>query len=92
MFDHMRWEGISTDQLEQSLLATRTERSRLDAEDIEILEELDRRQVAMADGSRSLSEWTAARLDVGLNTARDLVRTMRRTSQRADLRQAPGVR
>jgi hypothetical protein len=49
---------------------------------------MDRRQVATADGCRNLSEWTAATLDVGLDTARDLVRTMRRTVDRPDLRQA----
>ncbi|MEA1903872.1 MAG: HNH endonuclease signature motif containing protein, partial [Actinomycetota bacterium] len=44
-----------------------------------------RRQIATADGSRSMSEWTAARLDVGLDTARSLVRTMRRLQDRPDL-------
>ncbi|MEA1903824.1 MAG: HNH endonuclease [Actinomycetota bacterium] len=81
-------ESLSTDVLEQRLIANRGSRSRLDAEDMEILEVLDRRQVATTDGARSLSEWTAARLDVGLDTARSLVRTMRRTSERPDLREA----
>ena len=40
----------------------------------------------MADGSRSLSEWTAARLDIGLENARQRVRTMRRTVDRPELR------
>jgi 5-methylcytosine-specific restriction endonuclease McrA len=82
----MGWESFSNDQLEQELAASRTARSRLDAHDIEILEVLDSRQVATADGSRSLSEWVAARLDVTLKTARSLVRTMRRTQDRPDLR------
>lgn len=86
MFDTMRWEGITTDQLENQLIANRGERSRLDALDLELIEELDRRQVATADGCRSLSEWLAARTDVSLDTAKDLVRTMRRTSERSDLR------
>jgi 5-methylcytosine-specific restriction endonuclease McrA len=82
----MRWESFSSDQLEQELAASRAARSRLDAHDIEILEVLDARQVATADGSRSLSEWVAARLDLSSDTARSLVRTMRRTADRPDLR------
>jgi hypothetical protein len=80
MFESMEWESFSTDQLEQELAASRIARSRLDAHDIEILEVLDARQVATADGSRSLSEWVAARLDLSQDTARTLVRTMRRTT------------
>ncbi len=86
----MEWERLTTDELEQQLLSNRELRSRLDAEDIEILEVLDERQVVTADGSRSLAEWTAARLDIGLDTSRTLVRTMRRTSSRPDLRSAMG--
>jgi hypothetical protein len=61
-------------------------RSRLAAVDLAILEELDSRQVATGDGCRSLSEWTASRLDVSSETAKSLVWTMRRTSHRPDLR------
>ena len=52
------------------------------------LEELDYRQVATGDGCRSLSEWAAGRLDLSLDTARWLVRTMRRTTDRPHLREA----
>jgi len=83
----MDWERLSNDRLEQELAASAAARSRLDAHDLEILEVLDRRQVATADGCRSLSEWTASRLDVSLETAKSLVRTMRRTSHRPDLRE-----
>lgn len=58
------------------------------AKDLAILEELDARQVATGDGCRSLSEWTASRLDLAADTATTLVRTMRRTIDRPDLRQA----
>ena len=64
------------------------ERSRLAARQVAILEELDYRQVATADGCRSLSEWTTARLDLHPDTAKSLVRTMRRTVERPDLREA----
>ena len=60
----------------------------LAAEDLADLEELDRRQVATGDGCRSLSEWVSGRLDVGGDTARSMVRTMRRTTDRPDLRMA----
>jgi hypothetical protein len=83
----MGYEGWTTDHLEQELLADEAERSRLAAKDLAILEELDARQVATADGCRSLSEWTASRLDVSSETAKSLVRTMRRTSYRPDLRE-----
>jgi hypothetical protein len=52
------------------------------------LRHLDKAQVATADGSRSLSEWVAARLDVSHETAMALVRTMRRVEDRPDLREA----
>jgi hypothetical protein len=77
----------TTDRLEQELISNQTLRSRLAAVDLAILEELDSRQVATGDGCRSLSEWTASRLDVSLETAKSLVRTMRRTSHRPELRE-----
>jgi hypothetical protein len=83
----MEWQMFSSDQLEQALARSRRARSRLDAHDLEILEELDARQVATADGAKSLSEWVAARLDLSLDTAKSLVRTMRRTLDRPDLRE-----
>jgi hypothetical protein len=84
----MEWEMFSNDQLEQALARSRSARSRLDAHDLEILEVLDARQVATADGAKSLAEWVAARLDVSLDNAKSLVRTMRRTVDRPDLRDA----
>ena len=79
---------VSTDQLEQELSSNQAERARLLARDIEILEEIDYRQVATGDGCRSLSEWVSGRMDVSTETARRLVRTMRRTQDRPDLRGA----
>jgi 5-methylcytosine-specific restriction endonuclease McrA len=51
------------------------------------LAELDVAQVAASDGSRSLSEWVSARLDRGIESARTLVRTMRRLQERPDLQE-----
>jgi hypothetical protein len=79
---------VSTDWLEQRMLRRQAEISRLTADQLVDLEELDARQVATADGARSLSEWVAARLDLSPETAKSLVRTMRRTGDRPDLRDA----
>ena len=72
----------------RSLVDAETEIARLRGVQLDVLEDLDRCQVATADGCRSLSEWTTARLDVHPDTAKSLVRTMRRTVDRPDLREA----
>ncbi|MFQ5522663.1 MAG: hypothetical protein ACE5F5_03690, partial [Acidimicrobiia bacterium] len=84
----MDFDHVTTDQLEQQLVSDEELVARLRARQLEILEELDRRQIATADGSRSMAEWVAARLDVGPDTAKRLVGTMRRTCERPDLREA----
>ncbi|HEY6634769.1 MAG TPA: hypothetical protein VI141_04060 [Acidimicrobiia bacterium] len=76
----------TTDLLERRLAEAEVIVSRARAVQLEVLEELDRRQVTTADGSRSLSEWLAARIDVSPTTAKGLVRTMRRTADQPDLR------
>jgi 5-methylcytosine-specific restriction endonuclease McrA len=84
----MDWERFSNDELELRLGEIGAAESKLNAARLEILEILDTRQIATADGSRSLSEWVSGRCDLGLDTARTLVRTMRRTVNRPDLREA----
>ena len=86
MFGGMDSGRATTDQLEQRLAAAEDVVSWARAVQLDVLEELDRRQVATADGSRSLSEWVAARIDVGPRTAKSLVRTMRRTAEQSELR------
>jgi hypothetical protein len=76
------------DELEQLLASDEQLIAKIRARQLATLEELDRAQVATADGSRSMQEWTAARLDVGPDTAKRLVGTMRRTADRPDLREA----
>ena len=63
----------NTDRLQQALRVAELEIARLRASQSVILSELDRRQVANADGARTLTEWTAAVLDVEATTARSLV-------------------
>jgi len=81
----MEWDRIPTDTLEQQLVADERLIGRLRARQMAVLEELDVRQAATADGCRSLSEWVAGRLDVGPESAKSLVRTMRRLQDRPDL-------
>ena len=83
----MDWERFSNDQVEEILAVAERKFSEGRALQISALAELDRRQVFTADGCRNLSEWTASRLDVGSDTARTLVRTMRRTADKPWIRQ-----
>ena len=81
---------LTQDQKERILVDAEAEIAHLRAVQLEVLEDLDRCQVATADGCRSLSEWATARLDIHPDTAKSLVRTMRRTVERPDLRAALG--
>jgi len=76
---------LSVDALEQFLIEEEHHISRHRASQIAALELLDQAQVATADGARNLSEWVAARLDVGVDTGQALVRTMRRIEHRPEL-------
>ena len=84
----MDWERFSNDQVEEILAVAERKFAEGRALQISALEELDRRQVFTADGCRNLSEWTSSRLDLGLETARTLVQTMRRTVDKPWIRQA----
>ena len=65
------------DRLEQELVRLELHIGRVRARQMALLAELDREQVASADGCRSMVEWTAGRLDVAPETASALVRTSR---------------
>lgn len=84
----MESNTCSLDLLEQIVVDAEREIARQRARQILALDGLDRAQVATADGAKNLSEWTARRLDIGLDTARTLVRTMRRTQDRRALRES----
>ncbi|HLV89939.1 MAG TPA: hypothetical protein VKZ47_02575, partial [Acidimicrobiia bacterium] len=70
---------MSTDALQQELVALEGQVSQIRARQLELLEELDRRQVHTGDGCRTLGEWVGLVLDTTLEDARGLVRLMRRT-------------
>jgi 5-methylcytosine-specific restriction endonuclease McrA len=78
----------TVDYHESELIRLEGLKTRIAALQMRHLSYLDEAQAATADGSRSLSEWLAARLDLSPETAKSLVRTMRRTADRPDLRQA----
>ena len=65
--------GLSTDQLETQLTQLEQVIGRARRLQARLLAEADRRQLATADGARSIIDWTAARLDVSHHTARHLV-------------------
>lgn len=63
----------TVDSLEQELVALEGLIGKARARQSVLLTELDRVQVATADGCRSLQEWVAGRLDVAPATAQELV-------------------
>lgn len=74
----MEGTAPTQDQREQRVIATEILIGQLRATQIDDLRDLDHGQVAIRDGSKNLPEWLAARADIGLETARSVVRTMRR--------------
>ena len=60
------------DAIEQELLAEETIVSRARARQVELLREADAAQAPGVDGSRTLADWTAARLDLDPVTSRAL--------------------
>lgn len=78
----------SVDAIEQILVESEREISRIRATQIAALQLVDEGQVATADGARTLSEWVARRLDMSIGSARSLVRTMRRTESKLHLRES----
>ena len=66
---------ITTDQLEAALTGLEAEIGARRQLQLRLLGELDARQVPIADGSRSMAEWVAARMDVTHETARRLTQT-----------------
>lgn len=84
----MEWERLTNDEIEQLLDRVERKVSEARAFELEALEEIERRQVFTADGCRNLSEWVSQRLDTSHSTARSLVQTMRRTTEKPHLREA----
>ncbi|NNC41070.1 MAG: DUF222 domain-containing protein, partial [Acidimicrobiia bacterium] len=78
-------DQLTTDALEQQLIEIESLKSRLTASQLVLLREADQRQAPLADGCRSLQEWTAGRLDVAPETAKTLVAAARTLVDQPDL-------
>ena len=83
-------ESASIDVIEEQLLDEEAQIAWLRASQMQLLREVDRRQVSTAAGCRSLREWVAGRLDVAPETARDLVATAHRLEDLPDVADAVG--
>src|SRR3990170_650925 len=81
----MKTAETTIDQLEQLLIGDETHIARLPARQIAILGALDLAQVPLSDGSRNLTEWAAARMDLAPETAQRLVQTAHRLADPPDL-------
>jgi hypothetical protein len=68
--------STTIDALESELIALEALIGRARARQVHVLRQIDEAQVAMIDGSRSMVEWTSARLDIQPDTARTLNRAV----------------
>jgi hypothetical protein len=57
-------EAVEADRIRSELWAREAEIARLRAEQVELLRGADRLQLDTADGSRSMTDWVVAELDV----------------------------
>lgn len=90
MFDHMEVDKLTNDQIERLIAVSERKIGGIRELQMMLLAEADTRQLALADGCRSLGEWLAARADLNRDNANSLTRTMRRLRDRPDLESALG--
>ena len=81
----MDTKTATTETIEQRLLDLESGIARQRGEQMSLLRELDRRQVALRDGHRSLQEWVAGRMDLAPETAKILVGTAQRLEDLPDV-------
>ena len=70
MFEGMDWSRASSDELEQGFAHFGGLRAAADAELCSLIQSVDRPQMWMTDGARSLSEWVSLRLRIRYSTAK----------------------
>ncbi len=78
--DTSEWDdgwGVEIEDLEGQLRAHETGISRLRGEQMGLLRRLDRLQVDLADGARTMADWVSANLDVSHQTAGRMMRVAR---------------
>jgi len=81
----MDTKSSTTEILEQQLIEDEAVIARARGRQMTVLRELDRRQVALRDGHRSLKEWATGRMDLAPETAGVLVSTARRLEDLPDV-------
>ena len=81
-------ETATLDEIEEQLIDGVVVIAQRRASQMVLLREVDRRQAPTAAGCRSLAEWVAGRLDVALETGRDLAATTHRVEELPDVVEA----
>ena len=84
----MGHHDLATDTIEQELLRGEADIARIRGRQMSLLRELDRRQVALRDGHRSLKEWAAGWMDLAPESAGMLVTTAWRLQDLPDVDEA----
>ncbi len=82
---------MTGDQLDSLLEQIRTAESRLKAIQVELVREVDRRQIPLGDGMRTLEDWMIGRMDLTRASARQLAAVARADSAALDSLLAAGV-
>jgi len=73
------------DQREQEFIACERAIGKIRARELELVRSLDSDQVTQLDGSRSMADWVAARLDTSTEAARQLVRAAKSLEEHPQL-------
>jgi Domain of unknown function (DUF222)/HNH endonuclease len=81
-------DALTPDEIEQVLHRGQAVVGPVRAVQMSAVREVDRQQIPMADGCRSLNEWVASRMDVSAETAAEIVRTARLAEQHPELEAA----
>ncbi|MDH3250690.1 MAG: DUF222 domain-containing protein, partial [Acidimicrobiia bacterium] len=82
---------FTADELDRLLESLRDLGSRVKAVEVAVLREVDRRQIPLGDGMRTLEDWVIGRMDVDRSTARSLVAVTRADSGELDTMLTDGV-
>jgi len=84
----MDTKRLTTDTIEQRLVEDEAVIAKARGRQMSLLRELDRRQVALRDGNRSLKEWATGKMDLAPETAGKLVATAWRLEDLPDVDEA----
>ncbi len=82
---------LTSDQLDSLVESVRTAEAQLKAVQVRLVREVDRRQIPLCDGMRTLEDWMIGRLDVTRSSARKLATLARIDSADLDRLLVDGV-